>query len=142
MAQFLAGLAILAAGLYSGAAWYMTFVELPALRSLPAETARTYWTQSLRRTPRYAAAALIAAAAALAAGRASLLSPWTWGALSLFGVLPFTVTAILPLQRRLLEGGGAWMEGLRRWRRLHVVRTALGLAGTVLFLWAVLDHRT
>lgn len=136
----LAGLSILAAGLYSGAAWYVTAVELAALRRLPTQTSRVYWALSVKRTPRYATAALAASATALAAGHLSLRSAWTWGALTIFAVLPLTLVAILPVQRRLLTDSQAdWSADLPKWARLHAVRTMLGLAATVAFLWAALS---
>jgi hypothetical protein len=61
----------------------------------------------------------------------------------MFSVLPFTVVAILPLQRRILamdHGSAAVMvrSMLPRWGRLHAVRVGLGLTGSFPFLWAAL----
>jgi hypothetical protein len=143
MPAFVAATAILTSGLYAGASWYLTFVELPALFSGPAEPALTHWAHGVRRTPRYAGAALIGAAAGLIAGHAAISSPWSWGAAAMLSVLPFTSIAILPLQRRLLEqwrdeGMARSLIRLRTWGRLHAVRTALGLLANILFLWAAL----
>ena len=106
MSVFAAAVAILAAGLYSGAAWYLSLVELPAQLAGSAEAGLAQWARSVRLTPRYAASALVATAA--------LASPWTWGAAAIFCVLPFTVVAILPTQRRLLAEGSGDIAGLQR----------------------------
>ena len=56
---------------------------------------------------------------------------------------PFTLLAIMPTNHRLeaTDPAGAGPETralIERWGRLHAVRTALGLAATVLFLVASL----
>jgi hypothetical protein len=129
-------LAVLASGIYTGAAWYVAFVELPALTVLPLSAANALWAESVRRTPRYAASALVAAATGFIAGNASLSSAWTWGALTIFCVLPFTAVSVLPIQRRLLtvEGSLEWSPGIARWGKLHAVRVVLGLIAMTLFL--------
>jgi hypothetical protein len=141
MSVFAAAAAILASGLYAGAAWYVTFVELPSLLAGPTDAALSHWAHGVRRTPRYAVTALIGAAAGLIAGQSTIRSPWCWGALAIFCVLPFTTIAILPLQRCLLvrsrEAGAVHsLAELRMWGQLHAVRTALGILANVLFLWA------
>jgi hypothetical protein len=140
MEKILAGLAILASGIYAGAAWYLTVVELPALRLGSTRCARAQWVQTIRWTPRYAASALIATVAALGAGHAGPASPWTWGAALIFSVLPVTVLVVLPIQRRLLESDdeAIWAPNLLTWSRLHGVRMVLGLAAAVTFISAAL----
>jgi len=140
MIQLFSALAMLASGIYTGAAWYLAFVELPSLKTLPVQVARAHWAETVGRTPRYAASALVAASAALIVGRASPGSPWTWGAMAIFFVLPFTVAAVLPVQRRLLtpEGLFMWERHIDYWGKLHIVRVALGLAAMILFLGQML----
>jgi hypothetical protein len=135
-----AGVAVLAAGLYSGAAWYVSFVEGPALAAAPDADARSQWQRHLTLTPRYAAFALLSTVCALIAGKASPACPWTWGALVIFAVLPVTTVLILPVQRRLqvVTSVEDWRPLHLRWARLHAVRTGLGLTATILFLWAAL----
>lgn len=53
---------------------------------------------------------------------------------------PFTLLAIAPVNKRLMatqepEAGAESRAMLIQWGRLHNVRSALGAAATVLFLW-------
>jgi hypothetical protein len=102
------------------------------------------WRRAIDRTPRYAASALVGAAAGfLKARHAAAGWPWTLGGLLLLAVLPWTVVTMLPIQRRLTERG--WTAEKpetrvlpERWGRLHVARLALGVGALVLFLWGTL----
>lgn len=134
-------IALGASGLYWGSTAYVTLVEQPARLACANEVALAQWAQSARRTPRYAATALVAAAAALIEGGASVRSSWTWGAAALIAVIPWTVAMLLPDQKRLAASdwdpaSGETRRILERWGRRHTVRTALGLAAFALFLWA------
>jgi hypothetical protein len=95
--------AVIFSAVYLGATAYITLVEHPARLACSPEVALAQWAQSVKSTPRYAASALIAAAAALVHSKAALGSPWTWGSILLLTVLPFTVVALLPIQRQLAE---------------------------------------
>ena len=103
MEKVFAGLAILASGIYAGAAWYLTFVELPALSSLSARCARAQWVQTVRRTPRYAASALIATAAALGAGHAKWRPLPGVGRPMVKRSQPHSVLAVIPAVARVLR---------------------------------------
>jgi hypothetical protein len=124
-------LAAVCAGLFAGAAAYITLVEHPARLECGTELAVTEFAPSYRRATvmqaSLAAAGLLAALAAWAQGRGT---PVLVGGLLLGAVIPFTLLIILPTNRRLLAPGldrsspdtGAL---LRRWGRLHAVRTVL-----------------
>ena len=133
--------AVVACAAYFGATSYVTLVEHPARLACATEVAWAQWAQSVRRTPRYAALALVAAAAGLIQGRLAVGSQWTWGSIILLAVVPFTVVAMLPTQRRLTAP--TWDPAsvetrtmLEQWGRRHAVRGWLGLAALTLFLWA------
>jgi hypothetical protein len=56
---------------------------------------------------------------------------------------PYTLLAIMPTNRRLkavspAEAGAPTSALLERWARLHAIRTVLGFAATLIFLWASL----
>jgi len=59
-------------------------------------------------------------------------------------VVPFTLAIIMPTNHKLLAQGRdpsslETHELLVRWGRLHAVRAALSLVGTVVYLWLLLD---
>ena len=68
---------------------------------------------------------------------------WRWllGALILLANWPYTIFVIMPTNRRLTETPleAATIETrqmVRQWGILHAGRSALGLAATLIFLWA------
>ena len=69
---------------------------------------------------------------------------WRWllGAVVLLVNWPHTILVIMPINRRLMNmpAGAATAETrhmIGRWGILHAGRSALGLAATLIFLWAV-----
>ena len=65
------------------------------------------------------------------------------GAIVLVANWPFTVIAILPTNKRLMEmpleqAGPESRKLIETWAALHAVRTALGALATAIFLWASL----
>jgi hypothetical protein len=139
-------IALVACALYFGSTAYITLVEHPSRLASSTEVAWSQWVQIVKSTPKYAASALVAAAAALIHGRMALRSPWTWGSVLLLAVLPFTVVSLLPIQRRLtnpdwpLQSDETRRE-LEKWGTCHLVRTCLGFCSLTLFLWAALKAR-
>jgi hypothetical protein len=68
---------------------------------------------------------------------------WLWvvGGLLLVANWPYTLLVIMPVNRRLMatELSSASLETrnlITHWARLHALRTGLGTAATVVFLWA------
>jgi uncharacterized membrane protein len=66
---------------------------------------------------------------------------WLVGGMLIVLVVPFTLIAILPTNKKLLnpsldQNSESARQLLIRWGRLHAVRTALSLAAFVAFLWA------
>jgi hypothetical protein len=67
---------------------------------------------------------------------------WLWGGLVILSVVPFTLVVIRPTNERLLAPGRdlaspETLDLLERWGRLHAVRSALGLAASVVYLYAL-----
>ena len=69
---------------------------------------------------------------------------WRWllGAIVLLANWPYTIVVIMPTNHRLINTppSAATAETrrmIRRWGILHAGRSALGLAATLIFLWAV-----
>lgn len=126
------GLAVLCAGLFAGAAIYITLVEHPARLECGTELSVTEFAPSYRR-------ATLMQASLAAIGFIAAVLAWVQGedvrvllgGLALGLVIPFTLVVILPTNRRLLDPGldRRSTEAARlldRWGRLHAVRSLLG----------------
>ncbi len=129
-----------AAGLFAGAALYITLVEHPArLQCGPALAVAEFG-------PSYRRAAVIQAPLAML-GMLSGASAWYMGSgagwlgwgLLLGALVPFTLVVIMPTNRRLLDPGLDPASGeagrlVSRWGRLHAIRTVVGIAVFVAFV--------
>ena len=133
--------AVLACSLFTGAAVYITFVEHPARMQCGVEIAATEFAPSYRcatvMQATCAAAGLLASFAAWLAGASFW---WLIAGVLLGSLMPFTVVAILPINKRLLSPAldqrSAEAERLlARWGRLHAVRSILSGMALLLFLY-------
>lgn len=137
--------AIIAATLFSGAAIYVNLVEHPARMECGTEFAARVFGPSYRRAA--VMQAILAIAATIAGIGAWFLDArvgWLVGALLIFAVVPFTILAIRPTNNQLLDPALDLMSEaarrlLKRWGRLHAVRSILALAASVVFLSLVLS---
>jgi hypothetical protein len=135
-------LALATAALFTGAALYITGAEQPARLELDEQSMLRQWKPSYTRG--FAMQASLALASALFGLLAFWLSrDWRWlaGALLIFANWPYTLIVILPVNKRLeataADMANAETRGLvETWGRLHAVRSALGLAATLAYLWA------
>lgn len=138
----LQGLAVLSATLFAGAALYVSLVEHPARLACGDEVAARQFVPSYRRAALLQVTlALLAAGAGALAGWRGGGAAWWLGAVLILAVLPYTLAVMMPVNRLLLVPDlerGAWDAGrlLRRWGRLHAVRTGLGLAAAVIYVAA------
>jgi Anthrone oxygenase len=130
----------LAAGLFAGAAIYISAVEHPARVSCGTDLAVREFAPSYKRGAiMQASLALVGCVTGFIGGwqlndRASILS-----ALILGAVVPFTLIVILPTNKRLLDPGldpqGAEASHLlNRWGRLHAVRSVLSAAAFLILV--------
>lgn len=132
--------AAVCAGLFAGAAIYITAVEHPARLSCGNEIALREF------APSYHRATVMQASLAVVGCLSGLWSAWVlgdaWvglGALLLGAVVPFTLIVILPTNKQLLDPSldpsATRTTGLLiRWGRLHAVRSALSTIALLLFL--------
>lgn len=133
-------IAIWAAGLFSGAALYISLVEHPARMQCGTLLAATEFAPSYKRAAvMQAALAVGGTLAGAAAGVARGSSAWLTGSLLLFCVVPFTLIVIFPTNHRLLDpaldrSSPEAQRLLTRWGRLHEVRTVLSLGAFVVFV--------
>ena len=134
-------LATLCAGLFAGAAIYITFVEHPARLECGTLLAATEFGPSYRRaTLMQASLAAIGLAAALVAWVQGRGLPVLIGGLLLGLVIPFTLVVILPTNKRLLDTGLDRSSAeaaalLARWGQLHAVRSVVSVLAFGVLLW-------
>jgi hypothetical protein len=140
-------IATLASGVFAGAALYINIAEQPARLSCGVEAAVTQWRPSYKRgTMMQAPLAAIGSLAALASWWFDRNWAWLVGGLLLLLIILFTLFVILPINKRLesreldLRSEEAGFL-LRRWGRLHAVRSILGAAAFVIFLFLLPGSR-
>lgn len=142
LALFSATMALVAAALFTGAAFYINAVEQPARLGLADAALLAAWKPSYKRgTLMQAPLALIGAVLGVLAFLGSYDWRWLLGGALMLANWPFTFLVIMPVNRRLVAMTGAEPEVralIRRWGALHAVRTAFGVAATAVFLWVIL----
>ena len=128
-------LALVLAALFAGAALYVNVAEHPARMKLEAAQAVAQWSPSHDRGYwMQATLALLAGLAGLAAWWELRGTLWLVGALLMLANWPWTLIAIMPVNRKLKAGAGNDMVSLlNRWAGLHAVRTLLGFAAVICF---------
>src|SRR5713226_5248975 len=133
-------LAILACGIFAGAAIYINAVEHPARMSCGISLAATEWAPSYKRaTVMQAPLAVLGFVFAVAAWLAGAGLWWLIGGALLGLVVPFTLFVIMPTNKRLLSStldkeSDETRGLLDRWNRLHAVRSVLSTLALVIFL--------
>ena len=132
--------AAVCAGVFAGAAIYITAVEHPARVSCGNDVALREFAPSYRR------ATVMQASLAVVGCLSGLWSAWVlgdaWvgvGALLLGAVVPFTLVVILPTNTQLLDPSLDPSDArttllLMRWGRLHAVRSVLGSVAFMIYL--------
>lgn len=133
-------LATLAAGLFTGAAIYINLVEHPARMQCGTAGALAQWVPSYKRASiLQASLALVGLLSALGAWYLGAGGVWLTGGVLLGVVILFTLVVIFPTNRQLMRPDAAQTAAraevlLKRWGRLHAVRSFLGFLSFVLFL--------
>jgi hypothetical protein len=135
-------LALVAAALFSGAAVYINVAEQPARLDLDDRALLIQWRPAYRRGfAMQAPLAIIGFLLGMLAWWKSGHWPWVLGAMVLVANWPFTLFVIMPTNRKLLatepaQAGPESRTLIAKWGKLHAVRSVLGLAATLIFLWA------
>jgi hypothetical protein len=131
--------ATIACGAFFGAALYISAVQHPATLEAGASFAGRFFAPMYRRASvLQVGAALVGTVAGVVAWLQGAGPAWLAGAALLFSVIPFTLVAILPVNRQLLAPGRDPEAPdteplLRRWARLHAVRTVSSGIAFVLY---------
>ena len=135
-------LALIAAALFTGAAFYVNVAEQPARLSLDDRALLSEWKPSYKRgAAMQAPLALLgfvlgliawwqAAHAGFLVGAIAIIAPWPW---TLLGIKPVN-DALLATE--LDQAGPPTRALIVKWGALHAVRTGLGALATLAFLWA------
>jgi uncharacterized membrane protein len=132
--------AIVCAGLFAGAAIYVSFVEHPARVACGTELALKEFGPSYHRgAMMQASLAIVGLMAALGGWLLTSSIVELVGGLLLGALVPYTLIVILPTNKRLLDarldpGSPEAAELLRRWGQLHAVRSIGGALAFLLLL--------
>jgi uncharacterized membrane protein len=137
-------LALIAAAVFFGAAFYVNFAEQPARLHLDDRSLLAQWKPSYKRG--FAMQAPLAIAGfVLGAVAWWQTRDWLWlaGAVVLVMNWPYTLLGIMPTNNALMaldpaDAGPQSRRWIKKWAKLHAVRTALGAVATALFACALL----
>ena len=137
-------LALTTAAVFAGAAIYVNVAEQPARLTLDDRALLAEWKPSYVRG-KAMQSNLVIAATVLGLLAAYLARDWVWvlGAVLIFANWPYTVFVIFPvnhvLEATAPEAADAQTRALiEKWGALHAGRSALGVAATLVYLWAIL----
>ena len=136
-------IALIAAAFFTGAAGYITLVEHPSRLRLENGPLLAQWQPSYGRAlPIQSGLAIIGGVFGMAAWYFSRDWLWIAGSVALLANWPFTLLAIMPINKKLQairpdQAGAESRTLLLAWGKLHNVRSVLGLASTLLFAWCL-----
>jgi hypothetical protein len=141
--MLISDLALVSAALFTGAAFYINFAEQPARLQLDDRSLLAQW------KPAYKRGYVMQSTLAIVGFVLGAAAWWLTGVLGfLLGAVlmllnwPWTLLGIMPTNRILMatdptSAGSASRALLVKWNSLHAVRTGLGAAAILSFLWGL-----
>jgi hypothetical protein len=139
-------LALIAAAVFTGAAFYVNVAEQPARLTLDDRALLAEWKPSYKRgAAMQAPLALIGFVLGSIAWWQTSHSGFLIGAIAMLAPWPWTLLGIKPVNDALLasdpdRAGPQTRALILKWGALHGVRTALGALATTAFLWACMPR--
>jgi Anthrone oxygenase len=140
--MFAGQLALVVAAAFAGAAIYVNVAEQPARLGLDDQALLAEWKPAYQRGfAMQAPLAVVGFLLGLLAWWQTTDWRWVLGALVLIANWPYTLFIILPTNTELeaiepTAAGPTSRALVERWGRLHAIRSVLGVAATLIFLWA------
>jgi hypothetical protein len=137
-------IALVIAAVFAGAALYVNIAEQPARLGLDDRSMLSEWKPSYKRGfAMQAPLAIFGFLLGLLAWWQTGVWIWLVGAITMVANWPYTVLVIMPTNNRLMAtdpaaAGAETRLLLEKWARQHAVRTALGFATVLCFVWASL----
>ncbi|KAH7723634.1 hypothetical protein AAVH_08740 [Aphelenchoides avenae] len=144
MSSFFGQLALVDAALFTGAAVLIVIAEQPARLKLADSALLTEFQNSYPRGMNMQAPlAAIGAVLGLLSWFTHGSSWWFYGALFIVANWPFTLLAIMPINKQLMATSAQKVDSrvrgqIEQWGTLHAVRAGLGAAATLCFFFASL----
>src|SRR6266699_7112887 len=141
MRQIAEFVAVLACGLFAGAAVYVSLVEHPARMACGVEIAAAEFPPSYHRgTIMQVTLAAVCLLSSIAAWLGGATFWWVIAGALQVSVIPFTLIAILPTNKQLLsptldKRSAQASQLLARWGALHAVRSVVSALALLLFLY-------
>lgn len=141
MRQFAEFVAVLACGLFTGAAVYVSLVEHPARMECGGEIATAEFAPSYHRgTILQVTLAAVCLLSSIAAWLGGATFWWVVAGVLQVSVIPLTLIVILPTNKQLLNpaldrGSAQTGQLLARWGTLHAVRSVLSGLALLLFMY-------
>jgi uncharacterized membrane protein len=136
-------IALMLAGMFTGAAFYINFAEQPARLALDDRALLLEWKLAYRRGyAMQATLVLVGFLLGLSAWHQRNNTACLAGALIFFANWPWTLFVMLPINKRLQaipedQAGTEIRRLLKKWNYLHSVRTLLGFLSALAFLLGI-----
>jgi hypothetical protein len=139
-------LALAAAAIFTGAAFYVNVAEQPARLTLDDRALLSEW------KPAYKRGAAMQAPLALIGFLLGMLAWWQTahpgfliGAILILAPWPWTMIAIKPTNDALLataldQAGPSSRALIVKWGTVHAARTVMGALAAIAFFWALMPH--